>query len=244
MHPAPQIQEYLRASATTTQKFIATTTTEKTWKQSPKSQTKKVKKYNLYMRYSSATANLWQTPLERMQNRRTYDCWYWQQRLWVLCFQYKYPATISHILHHLKKRKKKRNPKDNYPIANSLSTYISPRKYLMWIQETGPTASIHSYWEGLGAGARELRAACRDSVWLLAFRHGGTVPVLGTALSPFPCKATLSQSVVSKDFCHRNTSAGMQKWQLLKALCFCSSLLHGSRETNILRNLLLRNKYL
>lgn len=107
MHPAPQIQEYLRVSATTTQKFIAATTTEKTWKQSPKSRTKKVKKYNVYMRYPSATANFWQTPLGRMQNRRTYDCWYWQQWLWVLCFQYKYLATISHILHHLKKLKKK-----------------------------------------------------------------------------------------------------------------------------------------
>lgn len=73
MSPAPQIEENMRVSTNTTQKFRVTIVTKKNQNQFLKSQNKKVKKYILYMRHSSATTNFWHTAFGRKRKRRAYN---------------------------------------------------------------------------------------------------------------------------------------------------------------------------
>lgn len=109
-HPAPQIQDNLPASATTTQKFIATTVTEKNWKVPEVPE--QVKKYSPYTRCPSATANFWQTLFGGKRKRRTYDCWYWQFHAFNVGTFPLFPTSYT----TLKKKINKRTvPKDNSP---------------------------------------------------------------------------------------------------------------------------------
>lgn len=69
-------------------------------------------------------------------------------------------------------------------VSLNLSIYISEFKKLdLQLQ----------YWEGLGAGARELKAACRASLWLCASRYSENSANVGDSTVTLPCKDTLAQ---------------------------------------------------